>query len=69
MNNFLQFEWKKWAIVEKWVKMKDCNWQSTLTKWVWQDDNGESRDVFIMAIHPDRRQLSDELHARPFHDF
>jgi len=22
MNNFLQFEWKKWAIVEKWVKMK-----------------------------------------------
>ena len=22
-----------------------------------------------MAIHPERRQLSDELHARPFHDF
>ena len=22
-----------------------------------------------MAIHPDRRRLSDELHARPFHDF
>ena len=23
----------------------------------------------MMAIHPERRQLSDELHARPFHDF
>lgn len=22
-----------------------------------------------MAIHPERKQLSDELHARPFHDF
>ena len=22
-----------------------------------------------MGIHPDRKQLSDELHARPFHDF
>ena len=33
------------------------------------DDNGESKDVFKMTIHPERRQLSDELHARPFHDF
>ncbi|MBL82118.1 MAG: hypothetical protein CMM80_06190 [Rhodospirillaceae bacterium] len=33
------------------------------------DDNGKSKGDFIMTIHPERRQLSDELHARPFHDF
>ena len=37
--------------------------------WIVVDDNGKSKDVLIMAIHPERKQLSDELHARPFHDF